>query len=103
MQVQQTFNLAIDLTIAVKVLGMFHYTLIPSHSIQVDIERLLFRAVCIDVCTFIINCFFVFFFYCVSLVFGDPLNSDLVRSMGIRHGPLCLLLILFLLFFFHDL
>ena len=64
-------------------------------------------------CTFIINyflfCFvFVFLFvvclfvclflYCVSLVFGDPLNSDLVRSMGIRQGPRCLLLILFLLF-----
>ena len=33
---------AIVLTIAVKVLGMLHYTLIPSHCIQVDIERLLF-------------------------------------------------------------
>ena len=30
------------LTIAVKVLGMLHYTLIPSHCIEVDIERLLF-------------------------------------------------------------
>ena len=29
-------------TIAVKVLDMLHYTLIPSHFIQVDIERLLF-------------------------------------------------------------
>ena len=34
----------------------------------------------------------VFIFYCVSLVFGDPLNSDLVRSLGIRQGPRCLLL-----------
>ena len=45
----------------------------------------------------------VFIFYCVSLVFGDPLNSDLVRSLGIRQGPRCLLLFLFLLFFSHDL
>ena len=30
------------LLIAVKGLGMLHYTLIPSHCIQVDIERLLF-------------------------------------------------------------
>ena len=41
---------------------------------------------------------FIYLFYCVSLVFVDPLNSDLVRSMGIRQGPCCLLLILFLLF-----
>ena len=47
-----------------------------------------FRAVCIDVCTFII----VFIFYCVSLVFGDPLNSDLVRFLGMHQGPRCLLL-----------
>ena len=44
----------------------------------------------------------VFISYCVSLVFRDPLNSDLVRSLGIRQGPGCLLLILFLLFFSHD-
>ena len=42
--------------------------------------------------------FVCLFLYCVSLVFGDPLDSDLVRSMGIRQGPRCLLLILFLLF-----
>ena len=30
--------------LAVKVLGMLHYTLIPSHCIQVDIERLLFSS-----------------------------------------------------------
>ena len=35
----------------------------------------------------------VFIFYFVSLVFGDPLNSDLVRSLGIRQGPRYLLLI----------
>ena len=40
----------------------------------------------------------VFIFYCVSLVFGDSLNSDLVRFLGIRQGPRCLLLILFLPF-----
>ena len=33
---------AIVLTIAVKLFGMLHYTLIPFHCIQVDIERLLF-------------------------------------------------------------
>ena len=40
----------------------------------------------------------IFEIFSVSLVFRDPLNSDLVRSMGIRQGPCCLLLILFLLF-----
>ena len=49
-------------------------------------------------------CFFSFVFveifeiFSVSVVFRDLLNSDLVRSMGIRQGPCCLLLILFLLF-----
>ena len=42
---------------------------------------------------FIFYFLFFFFFFCVSLVFGDPLNSDLVRSLGIRQGPRCLLLI----------
>ena len=41
----------------------------------------------------------VFIFYCVSLVFGDHLYSDLVCSLGIRQGPRCLLSILSLLFF----
>ena len=36
---------------------------------------------------------YLFIFFGVSLVFGDPLNSDLVRFLGIRQGPRCLLLI----------
>ena len=54
-------------------------------------------------CVYIYNCFFFFFFfflifYCVSLVFGDPLKIDLVRSLGVRQGPHCLLLFFFSVF-----